>query len=202
MEPLILLGGGGHCKSCIDVIEQEGSYRIEGVLDKPEKLGQIVLGYEIIGSDDDLPEMIRKYKNVLICIGQIKSPNSRIELFKKTRELGANLPIIVSPLAHVSEYAKISSGTIIMHHAVVNADAKIGENCIINTKALVEHDAAIGDHCHIATNAVVNGGATISYGAFVGSNATIREGVEIGMNSVIGAGKVVLNHLRENSVVK
>ena len=38
MQKLILLGGGGHCKSCIDVIEQESKYTIEGILDKKELL--------------------------------------------------------------------------------------------------------------------------------------------------------------------
>jgi len=29
---LILVGGGGHCKSCIDVIERQGKYRIAGII--------------------------------------------------------------------------------------------------------------------------------------------------------------------------
>ena len=31
---LLLIGAGGHCRSCIDVIEQEGRFRIAGVVDK------------------------------------------------------------------------------------------------------------------------------------------------------------------------
>lgn len=34
-EQIILIGGGGHCKSCIDVIEQEGKYQIAGIVDLP-----------------------------------------------------------------------------------------------------------------------------------------------------------------------
>ena len=36
MKKIILIGGGGHCKSCIDVIEQEGKYRIAGIVDMAE----------------------------------------------------------------------------------------------------------------------------------------------------------------------
>ena len=37
MKDLILLGCGGHAKSCVDVIEAEGKYRILGLIDAPEK---------------------------------------------------------------------------------------------------------------------------------------------------------------------
>ena len=36
-DKIILIGGGGHCKSCIDVIEQEGRFTIAGIVDMPEK---------------------------------------------------------------------------------------------------------------------------------------------------------------------
>ena len=44
MKPQILLiGGGGHCKSVIDVIEMEGSFEIAGIIDQKELIGQQVL---------------------------------------------------------------------------------------------------------------------------------------------------------------
>ena len=58
-KPLILLGGGGHCKSVIDVAESAG-YTILGILDKPELVGTMVLDYEIIGTDDDIPLYVDK----------------------------------------------------------------------------------------------------------------------------------------------
>ena len=39
---LILVGGGGHCKSVIDVAESTG-YNILGILDMPEDVGKQVL---------------------------------------------------------------------------------------------------------------------------------------------------------------
>ena len=54
MKKILLIGGGGHCRSVIDVIEQEAKYTIAGVIDKKELIGTKVLGYEVIGSDDDL----------------------------------------------------------------------------------------------------------------------------------------------------
>jgi len=34
MKNLILIGAGGHCRSCIDVIEAEKKYKIIGLIDK------------------------------------------------------------------------------------------------------------------------------------------------------------------------
>jgi len=188
MRDLILIGGGGHCKSCIDVIEQEGVFQIAGIVDMPEKLHQKILGYEIIATDDELPRLVKEYENFLITLGQIKNPDKRIRIFQTLKELGAKLPVIISPLAYVSKHAEIGDGTIIMHHAMINAGAKIGSNCIINNKALIEHDAIIGDHCHIATGAIINGGTVISPETFVGSNAMVKEYIEIGAQTVIGGG--------------
>ncbi len=189
---IILIGGGGHCKSCIDVIEQEGKYRIAGIVDISAKLHQKVLGNEIIATDHDLPRLVKEFKNFLITIGQIKTPEKRIRIFQILKKTGAEFPVIISPFAYVSKHAKAGDGTIVMHHAIINAGAKIGSNCIINTKALIEHDAFIGDHCHIATGAVINGGVEVKSGTFFGSNAVCREYIKIKEKSVIGCGAKVL----------
>jgi len=69
MNPkLLLIGGGGHCKSVIDVIEQENKYAIAGIVDQKEFIGQNVLGYEIIGSDDHLSDLFQKIKYALVTV--------------------------------------------------------------------------------------------------------------------------------------
>lgn len=176
---IILVGGGGHCHSVIDVIEQQGKYSIYGVVDVPEKQGTTVLDYPVVGTDDDLPRLIKNCPNAIITLGHIKSNTLRVELYKAVTALGFNLPVIISPLAYVSRHAQIADGTVVMHHALINANARIGHNCIINSKALVEHDAIIGNHCHIATAAVVNGGVEIGDNTFIGSNSITVQGAQI-----------------------
>ena len=202
MQNLILIGGGGHCKSCIDVIEQEGKYQIAGIMDLPEKLHEKILGYEIIATDEDIPLLAKEYSSFLITIGQIRSANKRILLFNQLRELGARLPAVFSPLSYVSRHATVAKGTIVMPHALVNAGAKVGANCIINTKALIEHDAVVEDHCHIATGAIVNGGSKIKSGAFFGSNAVTRGYVTVGEKSFINCGAKVECDLSPRKVIR
>ncbi len=197
---LVLVGGGGHCRSCIDVIEQEGKWRIAGIIDRAENLGTTVLGYPVIGCDDDLPALLGKFRHFFITLGQINSPARRQALFAQLKALGAELPTIVSPLAYVSAHASVAEGTIIMHRALVNAGAGVGRNCIVNTRALIEHDAMVGDHCHISTGAILNGGTRVAEGTFVGSQAVTREGIEIGAGCLIGAGVQVLRHLPDGTL--
>ena len=191
MNEIILIGGGGHCKSVIDVIEQEGRFNVAGIVDKPELLGFDVLGYPIIGNDSDLTDLVNKYQYALITAGQVKSSSLRIELFELAVKIGFILPTIISPRAYVSKHSKIYKGSIVMHDALINANTIVGENCIINSKALIEHDCTISSHCHISTQATINGNVSISERSFVGSNSTIKQGVSIEQDSFVKAGSVV-----------
>ena len=191
MEKVILIGGGGHCKSVIDVIEQENRFEIIGIVDKPELLGSDILGYSVIGNDSDLGNLANKYKYALVTVGQIKSPLLRMRLFELAEKSGFIMPSIVSPRAYISKYAMVGEGTVIMHDALVNANAQIGKNCIINSKALIEHDCLISDHCHISTSATINGGVIVKSGTFIGSGAITKESIIIGENGFIKAGSLV-----------
>lgn len=195
---LILLGGGGHCKSVIDVAESAG-YSILGILDKPETVGQQVLGYKIIGTDDDIPYYVDKAE-FLITVGQIKSNAIRVNLAKLVEKTGGKFATIIADDANVSKYAEIGEGTVVMHKALVNADAKIGKQCIINTMTDIEHDARIGDFCHISTAAVVNGEVKVGNNVFIGSRAVIHNCKSITNDIVIAAGSVVTRNLDKSGI--
>lgn len=200
MESIILIGGGGHCKSCIDVIEQEGRFNIAGIVEKDNGRDEKILGYPIIGCDDDLPELIAKYKNVLITVGQIKSANVRMKLFSICSDLNAALPVIISPVAYVSRYTILGKGSIIMHHAVVNAEANIGVNNIINSKALIEHEVRIGNHCHISTGSRINGQVSIADECFIGSGVTLANNITISEKVIIPAGTTVFKNINKSGI--
>lgn len=201
-EELILVGGGGHCRACIDVIEEAGEYRIAGVVDRREMLGQEILGYRVVATDDDYPSLSTRYSHFLITIGQVKTAARRRALFEQLVALGGGLPAIVSPRAHVSRHAELGAGTIVMHQATVNAAARVGANCIINTGATVEHDAVVGDHCHVATGAVVNGGCRLGEEVFVGSRAALFQGVSLTSGVLVSAGSVVRRSVTESGVFR
>lgn len=169
---IILVGGGGHCRAVLDVILATEKYEIAGIIDIKENVGKEILGFKIIGTDENLKNLRQEVDSAIITIGHIKDNKPRVVLYDKLKKLNYTLPVIISPFAYVSKFSSIGEGTVIMHQALVNANAKIGVNCIINTKSLIEHDAIIGNHCHISTAAVVNGGVVIGDHTFLGSNST------------------------------
>lgn len=188
-KKIILVGGGGHCKSVMDVAESAG-YTILGVLDKPELVGTQVLDYKVIGTDDDMLQYVDKAEFV-ITVGQIKSSALRRKLTQMVKAAGGKLATIIAADAYVSKYATIGEGTVVMHKAVVNAGAKIGANCIINTMANIEHDVQVEDFCHVSTGVMANGEVKIGDDSFIGSGSVIHQCVTIEPNSVIPAGSVV-----------
>lgn len=190
---LILLGGGGHCKSVIDVAESAG-YHILGVLDMPENVGTSVLDYKVIGTDDDIPLYVDKAE-FIITVGFIKDPRVRMKLYNGIKEIGGKLATIVASTAHVSNYASLGEGTVVMHQAIVNAGAVVGANCIINTFCNIEHDAVIGDQCHISTGTMVNGDCKVGKMCFIGSQSVLANGISICDDVVVGAGSLVRKNI-------
>ncbi len=190
MKQLLLIGGGGHCKACIDVVERQGKYRIAGIVELPGRT-ESLLGYPVVGSDEDLPRLLGDNPAALITLGFSRGWKRRRELYRLLRDHGAEPATLVSPLAYVSAHARLAEGVMVMHQALVNADARIGANTVVNSQALVEHDCHIGDHCHIATGARINGGCRIGDGCQIGSGSTILPGCSVAGDTRIGAGAVV-----------
>lgn len=199
-DKIILIGGGGHCKSVIDVIEQENKFEIIGVIDIKEKIGNSVIGYNVIGSDDDIEKLSKTCKNFLITFGQGKSNDFRKNTFSKLKSLNLNLPIIQSPYSHVSKHSSIGEGTVVMHGVIVNAGSKVGANCILNTQCLIEHDVEVGNHCHISTKATLNGAVKFGDSIFAGSSCVIKDGMSICDNVIIGTGATVVKNISEPGI--
>jgi sugar O-acyltransferase (sialic acid O-acetyltransferase NeuD family) len=196
-KELILIGGGGHCKACIDVIEQEGIYSIKGILDSFKEVGSNVLGYEILGGDNDIDLFVKQKCFFLVTVGQVNVGNLRKKIFQKLVKNSAQMATVISPKAYVSKYAYIGNGTIIMHGAIVNADVKIGQNCIINNLCNIDHESIVGDNSHVSTCAVVNGKCVIGEMVMIGSGAVLIQDVKVGNEIVIGAGSVVIGNIEE-----
>lgn len=191
MNPLILVGGGGHCKSVIDVATS-GGYFIHGILDLEENIGKKVLDWEIIGSDDSIIHLVEKF-DFVVTAGQIKESNLRRLLHEKITNAGGRFATIVSPRAYVSKYASVGKGTAIMHHSTINAEVEVGFGCIINTMANIEHEVTIGNYTHISTGAMINGGCNIGQDCFIGSQAVLAQGVKVVNGSIISAGSFLKN---------
>ena len=198
MKDLILIGGGGHCKSVLDAAESAG-FNILGVLDIPEDLGKPILSTKVIGTDDDIPSYVNKAEFV-VTVGFIKTPATRIKLYNKVKEAGGKLATIIASSAYVSKYAEIGEGTVVLHQAFVNAGAKVGKNVILNTATNIEHDSVIGDHSHISTGTMVNGDCKVGERCFIGSQSVLTNCISVGDDIIVGAGSLVRKSISEKGI--
>lgn len=197
IEKLILIGGGGHAKACIEVINSSGRYQVEGIIDSAFAKGDIIEGCRVLGSNAEMLQFTGKDYRFLVAVGQVNSPATRMRIYEELSGSGAELASVIASTALVSSTATVGKGTIVMHYAMVNAAAKVGNNVILNNKCLVEHDSVVGDHCHISTGAIVNGGCVVGDRVFVGSAAVLVQGISIVPDVVIGAGSVVNRSIQE-----
>lgn len=198
-KKIVLIGSGGHARSCIQVIEELEEFSISGLIGLPNEVDSEQFGYKVIGSDSDLPAIRKSIEHAVITVGQILNPEIRLNLFEKVDAAGFVLPTIISKSAQISSHATIGKGCMIMNGVIINSGAQIGQNCIINTRALIEHDVVVGDHSHVSTGVIVNGDTRIGSKTFIGSGSIIRNGLVIGDNCLVGMGTVVVKNLKDNS---
>ncbi|MEG2246578.1 MAG: hypothetical protein RSC84_03935 [Peptostreptococcaceae bacterium] len=173
---LLIVGAGGHGKVVLDMAKSTKNYSEIAFLDDSKKIGDKVLGHEVIGKIPDMKLFKDNFTDIAIAIG---NNEVRVELGKQALSIGYSLPIISHKSSIISRYANIGNGTIIMPNVVVNADAKIGELVILNSSSVIEYDCVVGD------------GAQISYGVILGSGVIVEDNYTVDMGIVIERNKYV-----------
>ena len=202
-ENIIIIGGGGHGRVLIDLINVSGLYKIVGIVDAQLVKGEKVSGYFILGNDAILPELYAQgIKNACIGLGWIKDNHSRVSLYNKVPQIGFAIPALIHPSAIVAQDITIAPGVQIMAGVIVQTGTQIKEDTIINTGARVDHDCVVGKHVHIAPGVTISGGCIIEDGAFIGVGATVIQGVRIGKDALIAAGAVVISDVPDGAFVK
>lgn len=199
MEKIIIVGYGGHAKSVLDAIEEEGRYEIAGFVDKDMEHIFPYRGYKVIGTDNDYQELYDSgIRHACMGIGFMGNGELREKLHRILKDIGFDFPVIKDPSAIIARDAKIGEGCFIGKNSIINADAEIGELAIINTGALIEHECKVGGYSHIAVAAVLCGAAEVGLNCMIGANSTVIQGVKITDEVIVGAGSVVVKDIEDS----
>ena len=181
---ILILGIGGHSRSCIDVIENTNLFKIAGYVAKNKDSKSNDTNLKLLGYDKDLSNIFKSIKYAHVAVGQMKDLELRKKLFVKLLDIGFKLPLIISKKSIISKKnVKIGKGTIIMNNVTINSNSTIGDNCIINTGSIIEHDCNIGSHTHIGPGSILNGGVILGEQSFIGSGSVIRQKIKINKKS-------------------
>jgi UDP-perosamine 4-acetyltransferase len=196
---LVLIGGGGHCKSVLDATKGMATFDEIVITDPDIDTETMILGCKVVGTDDELPRLRSEgFDYAFITVGSIESTALRRKLVEKAEMLGFKFATIIDPSATVSEYAHIGSGSFIGKNTVINADAVVGSHCIINTGSIVEHECKVGDFTHISVGSILCGNTEIGEDSLIGAGSTVIQGIKVGSCSIIGAGSVVVKDIQSN----
>jgi sugar O-acyltransferase (sialic acid O-acetyltransferase NeuD family) len=198
---LLLIGGGGHCRSILDVILSMGEFNEIGIVERKGAQTNEVLGIPVVGFDEDLHKLhAHGFTDAFIALGSIGNTTGREKLFKIALDEGFLIPNIVSPSAIISKNITLGRGIFIGNNAIINVGAKIDDCVIINTGAIIEHDCAIGSFTHIAPGVVLSGGVSVGQRTHIGAGSVIKQSVCIGQNAMIGMGSVVLDSIVDSTL--
>lgn len=196
MDNIVIVGSSGHAKVIIDIVEQEGRYKIAGLLDRYRKLGEHTLGYQILGREEDLPELTAKHalRGVIVAVGD---NFIRSEVAARVGEICLDLPFVsaIHPKASIAKNASIGEGTVIMAGVAINPCCSIGRFCIVNTNSSIDHDSVMEDFSSLAPGVATGGNCRIGGYSAVGIGAVLVHDIRIGEHTVIGAGSTALNNI-------
>ena len=204
MIKCIILGGGGHTKGLLDTIKEANTdYHIEGILDPDiEKRGDSLLGINVIGDDELLPDFLAKgVRHFIVGLGGAGDCKPRMRLFNHAIELGFKPLSIIHPSSYISSFASIGNGLQVMPHVSVMPGARIFDNVIINTGAIVEHDCMINSHSHISSGAHLAGNVSVGICSHLGIGSVVKQDIKIGDFVLVGAGAVVVKDISDNQTV-
>ncbi|MBE6971975.1 MAG: acetyltransferase [Ruminococcaceae bacterium] len=185
---VILIGGGGHAKVVMDIVEACGD-RVRGILDDVLPVGAQVQGVPVLGTTADAVRFEDAQFVIAVGSNEVRK--------KLAARLDAAWYTAIHPSAIVSERAVIGEGSVVMPRAVINSGARIGQHCVINTAAVVEHDNRIDDYAHVSCGAVLTGTVHVGEAALVGAGAIVRNNVTICAEAIVGAGAVVTADITE-----
>ncbi|WP_338358908.1 acetyltransferase [Yeosuana marina] len=201
MDKILIIGASGHAKVVIDIIERQNTYQILGLIDSFKEVGASLLGYKILGTEEDLPDLIKKHDiyGGIIAVGDNWK---RSQLVHKIEKLTFNFKFIVAihPNAIIGKQVVIEEGSVIVAGVVINCDSNIGKHCIVNTKASVGHDCVLKEFSSIAPGATLGGHVVIENHTAISLGANLIGNICIGEHTVIGAGALVLNHIEAYKV--
>ena len=194
-KKILLLGGGGHCRSVLDCLLSGGEYDSIGIIER-ELSDVCCLGVPVVGTDEDVPRLFREgWTHACVTLGSVGDPARRRSLLQLLRQTGFSRPPVVDPTAVIGRGAVLGESVFVGKRAVINTGAVVGTGAIVNTGAILEHDCTVGDFAHISPGCVLCGGVCVGENTHVGAGSVVRQQLRIGRDVMIGAGSVVVKDI-------
>ncbi len=188
-DQIVVVGGGGHGRVCIDLLRLNPQYTIAGLVDDGMEVGQDVLGVPVLGGLDDLPEIFNNgVGKAVMAIASILNLPFREELLARIREIGFEIPTLIHPSAIIEPSVRIGQGVQVLAGAIVGSAAELHHDCVVNHGSIVSHDCIIRRNAHLAPGCILAGAVEIGSNSLMGMGATAYMWVKVGDNAIVHNG--------------
>lgn len=185
---VILQGGGDHAKVVLDCLLAQ-KQTVLALFDP--KYNNTLFGIKQRGTYD--PD----FAPGAMAIVAIGENALRKKVAQQTRH---NFTNAIHPTAIFSPVAKLGTGCMILHGAIIQANAALGNHVIVNTGAQVDHDCIIDDFVHLAPGSILCGQVSVGEGTLIGAGTVVIPGVKIGKWVTVGAGAVVIADIPDHAI--
>lgn len=188
-RPLIIVGSGGFSKDVAWAVQNYNALHAEYELlgfcdDDPAKKGQMIMGYPVLGTPEDVAAS-RAEKPCFIC--SIGNNSARARVVERVLSLGWTPVTIIDPSVMIGAEVEIGWGTYIGARAIISPKARIGNHVIINNHTTIGHDCVVEDYAQVSPGGRVSGFSVLKEGALLGANAIIAQGKTLGCYGTLGA---------------
>lgn len=196
----IIIGGGGHAKVLIDMLNRN-DYNIIGYSALSPSNQEIFRDLTYLDAEMNLEGEGYASIHLFNGLGSTGEQNKRKDVYEQWVLKGYTFPTIVHPTSYVADDAKLANGVQVMVGSIIQPTVSIGHNSIINTRSSIDHDCVIGCHVHISPGAILCGNVHVEDEVHIGAGAIIKQGIRIGKGSIVAAGAVVVNHVYPGTTV-
>ena len=199
-QKIILIGGGGHALSCIDIINQNKNFDLIGFFDHDIKKKKILNYNNLFLTNPDINSFQTETNFLIMGIGFINNSKDRDKLINEFNEKNFDFVELRSKSSIISNFSEIGQSVQIFNNVIINTGSFIGDHSILNNSCLIEHNCYVGKNVHISTGAILNGDVHVGDNTFIGSGAIINNSIKIGKNCIIPSGSVIRKDIPDNSL--
>ncbi|MFH6603583.1 acetyltransferase [Maribacter algicola] len=196
MKNIVIFGASSHGSVVLDCLEKEGRYRVVGFVDSFKRKGSFQNGYEILGTEYDLPYLcdVHNLYGGIIAIGD---NFLRKHIADKVKKVAPDFNFIstVHPTALLGKDIRLGKGVAVLSGAIVNTNSKVGDFCILNTNSVLEHDGVMQAYSSLAPGVYTGGNFRLGNFSAIGLRANIIDNITVGEHTVIGAGSLVVKNI-------
>jgi sugar O-acyltransferase (sialic acid O-acetyltransferase NeuD family) len=193
---ILVFGGGGRARVCIDLLRLTGGYDVIGIIDDKLPAGSRSADVEVLGGRERLEELFaRGVRFAVNALGSAERSEPRVKVHELLLAHGFVLPNLIHPRAMVEPSVTMGVGNQILAGAIVGSAVRIGNDVTVNCGAIASHDSILDDHVHLAPGAILAGSVHVGRETLVGMGATVYLKVKLGRRVRIKNGSHVFGNV-------